>query len=133
MSHGAIRNQFALLVSAAVIRQVFIGLRVLPPQPKIYISINWIAADGFMWHYYDAYSLLRRSDMQALIGTDTYKAHKQNRFGQDDEPEIALNQLSFSPIPRRASSAPKPTPLARRFISAESRPLTKFSRSLEMG
>ena len=34
----------------------------------------------FMRHYYDVYCLLERPDVQAFIGTDAYKAHKDERF-----------------------------------------------------
>lgn len=46
----------------------------------------------FMRHYYDAYSLLQRPEVQAFIGTDAYKAHKKERFRQGDDPDIANNQ-----------------------------------------
>jgi hypothetical protein len=46
----------------------------------------------FMRHYYDAYSLLQRPEVQAFIGTDAYKAHKKERFRQGDDPDIADNQ-----------------------------------------
>ena len=45
----------------------------------------------FMRHYYDAYSLLQRPEAQAFIGTDEYKAHKERRFRQGDNPDIAKN------------------------------------------
>jgi hypothetical protein len=47
---------------------------------------------NFMRHYYDVYSLLDRSDVQAFIGTDAYKAHKAKRFRRGDNPNIAQNQ-----------------------------------------
>ena len=47
---------------------------------------------NFMRHYYDVYSLLRRSEVQTFIGTDAYKAHKAKRFRQADNPNIAQNQ-----------------------------------------
>jgi hypothetical protein len=47
---------------------------------------------NFMRHYYDVYSLLQRSDVQAFIGTDTYKAHKAKRFRQADNQNIATNE-----------------------------------------
>jgi Nucleotidyl transferase AbiEii toxin, Type IV TA system len=46
----------------------------------------------FMRHYYDVYSLLRRSEVQAFIGTQEYKAHKTKRFRSGDNPDIAQNQ-----------------------------------------
>jgi hypothetical protein len=45
-----------------------------------------------MRHYYDAYSLLRRADVQAFIGTKAYNAHKQRRFRPGDNHDIAQNQ-----------------------------------------
>jgi nucleotidyltransferase AbiEii toxin of type IV toxin-antitoxin system len=47
---------------------------------------------NFMRHYYDVYSLLRRSEVQAFIGTDAYGAHKAKRFRQVDNPNIAQNE-----------------------------------------
>ena len=47
---------------------------------------------GFMRHYYDVYSLLRRPEVQAFIGTDPYKAHKKKRFRPGDNPDITQNQ-----------------------------------------
>jgi len=47
---------------------------------------------NFMRHYYDVYSLLRRPDVQAFIGTDAYKAHKAKRFRRGDNPDIAENE-----------------------------------------
>lgn len=35
---------------------------------------------NFMRHYYDAYSLLKRPEVQAFIGTEAYKAHKTGGF-----------------------------------------------------
>jgi predicted nucleotidyltransferase component of viral defense system len=47
---------------------------------------------GFMRHYYDLYSLLRRPEVQAFIGTDDYKAHKKKRFRPGDNPDLTQNQ-----------------------------------------
>jgi hypothetical protein len=47
---------------------------------------------NFMRHYYDACNLLRRPDVQAFIGTEAYKAHKQKRFRPGDNPDITRNQ-----------------------------------------
>jgi hypothetical protein len=47
---------------------------------------------NFMRHYYDVYSLLQRSEVQAFIGTDEYKAHKARRFRRADNPNIAQNE-----------------------------------------
>jgi hypothetical protein len=47
---------------------------------------------NFMRHYYDIYSLLKRPEVQAFIGTDAYKRHKANRFPNADNPSIAENQ-----------------------------------------
>jgi len=46
----------------------------------------------FMRHYYDVYSLLRRPEVQAFLGTEAYKAHKAKRFRGGDNPNIAENQ-----------------------------------------
>lgn len=46
----------------------------------------------FMRHYYDIYSLLRRPEVQAFIGTADYEAHKTKRFRGGDNPNIAQNQ-----------------------------------------
>ncbi len=53
---------------------------------------NGEPALDFMRHYYDAYKLLQRADVQAFIGTDAYAAHKTKRFRQGDNPNIAENQ-----------------------------------------
>ena len=45
-----------------------------------------------MRHYYDVYELLRRPDVQKFIGTDEYKLHKQKRFRQGDNQNIARNE-----------------------------------------
>ncbi|UQR68089.1 nucleotidyl transferase AbiEii/AbiGii toxin family protein [Bradyrhizobium sp. C-145] len=44
---------------------------------------------GFMRHYYDVYELLQRKEVQDFIGTDAYKEHKQKRFRQGDNLNIA--------------------------------------------
>ncbi|WP_316224567.1 MULTISPECIES: nucleotidyl transferase AbiEii/AbiGii toxin family protein [unclassified Bradyrhizobium] len=46
----------------------------------------------FMRHYYDIHELLKQPDVQAFIGTESYKAHKQARFRQADNQNIAENQ-----------------------------------------
>jgi hypothetical protein len=46
----------------------------------------------FMRHYYDIYELLERPEVQKFIGTDAYKAHKQARFRQADNQNIAKNE-----------------------------------------
>lgn len=46
---------------------------------------------NFMRHYYDAYSLLQRPEVQAFLGTDAYKVHKAKRFRGGDNPNIAEN------------------------------------------
>jgi hypothetical protein len=45
-----------------------------------------------MRHYYDAYCLLKRLEVQAFIGTDAYKEHKQNHFPKADNQNIAENE-----------------------------------------
>jgi Nucleotidyl transferase AbiEii toxin, Type IV TA system len=46
----------------------------------------------FMRHYYDIYELLKRPEVQTFIGTEAYKAHKQARFRQADNQNIAGNE-----------------------------------------
>jgi hypothetical protein len=46
----------------------------------------------FMRHYYDVYCLLQRQEVQAFIGTQEYKAHKEKRFPKADNQDIAANQ-----------------------------------------
>jgi hypothetical protein len=53
-----------------------------------------------MRHYYDAYSLLQRSDVQKFIGTDAYKAHKRKRFRPSDEPDLTKNEAFFLSAPK---------------------------------
>jgi hypothetical protein len=47
---------------------------------------------NFLRHYYDVYSLLDRPKVQAFIGTDDYKAHKDRRFRSLDNKNIAKNE-----------------------------------------
>jgi nucleotidyltransferase AbiEii toxin of type IV toxin-antitoxin system len=47
---------------------------------------------SFMRHYYDVYELLQRPEVQTFIGTDDYNQHKQTRFRQGDNQNIAENQ-----------------------------------------
>jgi hypothetical protein len=54
-------------------------------------------ADGsdpveFVRHYYDVYELLKRPEVQKFIGPEEYKAHKQARFRQGDNQNIAQNE-----------------------------------------
>jgi hypothetical protein len=46
---------------------------------------------NFMRHYYDVFSLLQRSEVQAFIGTADYWKHKADRFRPDDNHNIAEN------------------------------------------
>jgi len=46
----------------------------------------------FMRHYYDVYSLLKRSEVQEFIGTDDYKEHKAKRFRGGDERDLTKNE-----------------------------------------
>ena len=46
----------------------------------------------FMRHYYDAYSLLGRAEVQQFIGTRAYLEHKQKRFRQGDNQDITQNE-----------------------------------------
>ena len=47
---------------------------------------------NFMRHYYDVYSLLKHKSVEDFIGTDAYKAHKDKRFRQGDNYDIAKNE-----------------------------------------
>lgn len=47
---------------------------------------------GFMRHYYDVYELLQRKEVQDFIGTAEYREHKQERFRQGDNQNIAENE-----------------------------------------
>lgn len=47
---------------------------------------------NFMRHYYDVYCLLQAPVVQALIGTEGYKAHKAKRFRSGDNPVISENE-----------------------------------------
>lgn len=47
---------------------------------------------GFMRHYYDAYELLQQDSVQKFIGTQEYIDHKQKRFRQGDNKNIAENE-----------------------------------------
>jgi hypothetical protein len=62
---------------------------------------------NFMRHYYDVYSLLRRPDVQAFIGTEAYQAHKAKRFRRDDNPNIAENQAFILTDPETRKSYAK--------------------------
>jgi hypothetical protein len=68
-------------------------------------------ADGsdpieFMRHYYDVYALLKRPEVQKFIGTGAYKAHKQERFRQGDNQNIAQNDaFKLSEVETRVTYA----------------------------
>jgi len=47
---------------------------------------------AFMRHYYDIYELLQRDDVQDFIGTEPYAKHKDDRFPNADNQNIAENQ-----------------------------------------
>jgi hypothetical protein len=54
-------------------------------------------ADGsdpiaFVRHYYDIYELLQQPEVKEFIGTELYKQHKQARFRQADNQNIAENE-----------------------------------------
>ncbi len=46
---------------------------------------------NFMRHYYDVHSLLLLEEVQAFVGTEAYKAHKQKRFPKADDPDLTTN------------------------------------------
>jgi hypothetical protein len=45
----------------------------------------------FMRHYYDAYNLLQRPEVQAFIGTPAYNDYKAKRFRGGDERDLTKN------------------------------------------
>ena len=47
---------------------------------------------NFLRHYYDIYCLLAVPKVQEFIGTETYAARKNQRFGRADVQEIAKNE-----------------------------------------
>jgi hypothetical protein len=55
---------------------------------------------GFMRHYYDAYALLNRPEVEAFIGTEAYNEHKRKRFRQGDNQNIQENQAFVLSDPR---------------------------------
>jgi hypothetical protein len=61
----------------------------------------------FMRHYYDVYSLLDRADVQEFVGSDEYKAHKEKRFPQADNQNIAENQAFILSDPKTRKSYAK--------------------------
>ena len=61
-------------------------------QSAVERAIARVRANAAMRHYYDVYSLLKRADVQAFIGTADYAAHKQKRFRAGDNPNIAQNE-----------------------------------------
>jgi hypothetical protein len=54
----------------------------------------------FMRHYYDVYELLKRPEVQNFIGTPPYAAHKQARFRQGDNQNIAENDAFILSDPK---------------------------------
>ena len=56
-----------------------------PQFPELIRIVAQPAKDSpidFMRHYYDVYSLLRRPEVQAFIGTEAYKAHKTSMLSR---------------------------------------------------
>lgn len=52
---------------------------------------------NFMRHYYDIFMLLKRSDVQAFLGTEKYLEHKMKRFGAKDEFDLTKNEAFSIP------------------------------------
>ena len=50
---------------------------------------------NFMRHYYDVYSLLKRPEVQAFIGTDAYNAHKKSVSAAATIPTSQKTKPSF--------------------------------------
>jgi hypothetical protein len=61
----------------------------------------------FLRHYYDVYSLLKRPEVQAFIGTDAYNAHKAKRFPKADNSNIAENDAFILSDPETRASFEK--------------------------
>jgi hypothetical protein len=57
---------------------------------------------AFMRHYYDIYELLKQPEVQAFIGTDAYKQHKQARFRGENQ-NIAKNDAFLLSDPKTRS------------------------------
>jgi hypothetical protein len=53
----------------------------------------------FLRHYYDVYCLLEQPAVQAFIGTEAYRAHKDRRFRKLDNPDIISNPAFSLPDP----------------------------------
>jgi hypothetical protein len=58
---------------------------------------------NFMRHYYDLYALLQMPEVQAFIGTEAYRAHKEKRFRSSDNLVITENEafLLSDPVIRQ--------------------------------
>jgi hypothetical protein len=71
---------------------------------------------SFLRHYYDVYCLLEQPDVQAFLGSDAYRAHKQKRFPKADNQEIGSIPLSAYPTQRRSHFTSAHTSGRRRSI-----------------
>jgi hypothetical protein len=60
----------------------------------------------FMRHYYDIYELLQQPEVQRFIGAEAYKKHKQARFRQAYNQNIAENEAFLLRDPRRRHLRP---------------------------
>jgi hypothetical protein len=60
-----------------------------PSTPRGLKSVN---GDSYMRHYYDVYELLQQPEVQEFIGTEEYNRHKEQRFRQGDNLNIAENE-----------------------------------------
>lgn len=54
-------------------------------------QVSGVMPVNFMRHYYDVYCLLGAPEVQAFIGTEAYRAHKDRRFPAADDKTIAKN------------------------------------------
>ena len=95
-------------------------------------------ADGsdpveFMRHYYDIYELLKRPTVQKFIGAKAYKDHKQARFRQGDNQNIAENQAFLLSDAKTRALYATPTSVAALFIMKASRPSSRYSPKLGSG
>jgi hypothetical protein len=60
---------------------------------------------AFMRHYYDVYELLNQPEVQAFIGTDAYKQHKQARFRGENQNIAGNEAFLLSDVQTRAQYA----------------------------
>jgi hypothetical protein len=55
---------------------------------------------NFMRHYYDVHCLLQQPEVQAFVGSPSYRAHKDRRFRQADEKDLTRNEAFLLSAPK---------------------------------